>query len=80
VDTYAVRGSSPLPIQIRQYVVIGRAKPSDKEANPTLFRMRVFAKDQVRARSKFWYFLKRYKNIRKVQGQTVAVHEVGKQK
>ena len=64
------------PLQIRQFIVIGRAKPSEANENPALFRMRVFAKDQVRAKSKFWYFLKRYKNIRKVQGQTVAVHEV----
>merc|ERR1712166_1225001 len=44
---------------VKQYYVVGRALPTEKVPEPELYRMRVFAKDAVRARSKFWYFMKR---------------------
>lgn len=53
---------------------------SEKEANPTLYRMRVFARDPVLARSKFWYFMKRQHKVRKIQGQIVSTSEVFEKK
>ena len=62
--------------QIRQYFVIGRGLPSEKNPNPKLYRMRVFAKNTVLAKSKFWYHMKRQHKVRKIQGEIVSVSEV----
>jgi len=62
--------------QVRQFFVIGRGLPSEKNPNPTLFRMRVFAKNPVLAKSKFWYHMKRQHKVRKVQGEIVSVQEI----
>jgi large subunit ribosomal protein L18Ae len=56
--------------------VVGRALPSEKNPNPELFRMRVFARDAVLARSKFWYHMKRQHKVRKIQGEIVSTSEI----
>ena len=61
---------------MRQFFVIGRGLPSEKNPNPTLYRMRVFAKNPVLAKSKFWYHMKRQHKVRKVQGEVVSVQEI----
>ena len=38
--------------------------------------MRVFARDQVLARSKFWYHMKRQHKVRKIQGEIVSTSEI----
>eukprot|EP00351_Strombidinopsis_sp_SopsisLIS2011_P003084 CAMPEP_0116877080 /NCGR_PEP_ID=MMETSP0463-20121206/8914_1 /TAXON_ID=181622 /ORGANISM="Strombidinopsis sp, Strain SopsisLIS2011" /LENGTH=61 /DNA_ID=CAMNT_0004524111 /DNA_START=134 /DNA_END=315 /DNA_ORIENTATION=+ len=48
---------------VKQFFVVGRALPSEKNPEPTLYRMRVFARDAVLARSKFWYFMKRQHKV-----------------
>lgn len=52
--------------------------PSEKDPNPTLYRIRVFAKNSVLAKSKFWYHMKRQHKVRKIQGEVVSVNEVSK--
>lgn len=37
-----------------QYQVVGRHLPSEREPEPTIFRMKLWATDAVRAKSKFW--------------------------
>ena len=59
---------------------MGRKLPSDKEADPTLYRMRVFARDAVLARSRFWYFMKRQHKVRKIQGEIVSTSEIFERK
>jgi len=61
---------------VRQFFVIGRGLPSEKIADPVLYRMRVFAKNPVLAKSKFWYHMKRQHKVRKVQGEIVSVQEI----
>ena len=56
--------------------MVGRKNPTDKDPNPKLYRMRVFAKNPVFAKSKFWYQLKRQQKIRRCQGEIVSVNEV----
>merc|ERR1712099_174890 len=61
-----------------QYQVVGRHLPRSSELNPTLFRMRIWATDVVRARSKFWYFLRKLHKIKKFNGQIITcnlIHE-----
>ena len=65
---------------MRQFYIVGRALPkvdgTDEEKNPQLYRMRMFARDAVLARSKFWYHMKRQHKIRKIQGEIVSTSEV----
>lgn len=37
-----------------QYQVVGRHLPTEKDAEPPVFRMKLWAEDPVRAKSKFW--------------------------
>lgn len=43
---------------IKTYQIIGRMKPSEKDPEPKVYRMKLFARDDVCARSKFWYFIR----------------------
>ncbi len=38
----------------KQWQVVGRHLPTEAEPNPTVYRMKVWATDSVRAKSKFW--------------------------
>jgi len=40
--------------KFHQYQVVGRHLPSEKEENPTIYRMKLWAEDAIRAKSKFW--------------------------
>lgn len=42
--------------------------------------MRVFARDAVLARSKFWYFMKRQHKVRKIQGEIISTSEIFERK
>merc|ERR1712032_463742 len=59
-----------------QYHVVGRHLPTESDPSPSLFRMKVWAVDEVCARSKFWYFIKRIKRVKKANGQIIAVNEI----
>lgn len=63
-------------VQVRQFQIVGRALPTDKVPEPPLYRMRVFARDAVLARSKYWYHMKRQHKVRKVQGEIISTSEV----
>merc|ERR1712224_11476 len=59
-----------------QYQVVGRHLPTESDPSPSLYRMKVWAVDEVCARSKFWYFIKRIKRVKKANGQIIAVNEI----
>lgn len=59
-----------------QYLVVGSHVASDKNPNPKIYKMRIFATDEVRAKSKFWYFLRRLNKIKKANGQILSCSEV----
>lgn len=40
--------------KFHQYQVVGRHLPTEKDAEPTIYRMKLWATDAVRAKSKFW--------------------------
>merc|ERR1719506_975384 len=74
---------SPCPSMrktVRQYWVVGRQTPSEANADPTCYRIRVFAKNTVLARSRFWYEMKRQNKVRKCQGEIVSVSEIFERK
>ncbi|QDZ21746.1 ribosomal protein L18 [Chloropicon primus] len=59
-----------------QYQIVGRHLPTEANPSPSLYRMKVWAVDEVCARSKFWYFIKRLKRVKKANGQIIAVNEI----
>ena len=59
-----------------EYQVIGRKLPSEKDANPKLYRMRVFAPNEVVAKSRFWYYLRKLRKVKKAAGELVAINQV----
>jgi hypothetical protein len=36
---------------VHQFLVVGRSHPSQENPNPKIFKMRIFANDEVRAKS-----------------------------
>ncbi|CAI2379934.1 unnamed protein product [Moneuplotes crassus] len=63
-------------MSIKQFLIAGRKLPSKNEPNPQIYKMRVFAKNSVLAKSKFWYFLKKQRRIKKANGEILAVSEI----
>lgn len=41
--------------KFHQYQVVGRHLPTEKDENPTIYRMKLWAEDSLRAKSKFWW-------------------------
>ncbi|KAM5578818.1 hypothetical protein ABKV19_008902 [Rosa sericea] len=60
-------------LKFHQYQVVGRALPKDAEDTPKIYRMKLWHTNDVRAKSKFWYFLKK---VKKSNGQIVAINEI----
>ena len=62
--------------RLREYQVIGRHLPTDTNTTPKLYRMRIFAPNDVVAKSRFWYFLAKLRKIKKANGEIVSLNEV----
>jgi len=61
---------------LKQYEVVGRKLPSEKEANPPLYKMRIFAPEKIVAKSRFWYFLRHLRKFKKMTGEIVSIKEI----
>ncbi|XP_052107408.1 aspartic proteinase nepenthesin-1 [Arachis duranensis] len=62
--------------RFHQYQVVGRALPTEKDEHPKIYRMKLWATNEVRAKSKFWYFLRKLKKVKKSNGQVLAINEI----
>nr|AAT08714.1 ribosomal protein L18A [Hyacinthus orientalis] len=62
--------------RFHQYQVVGRALPTPSDEHPKIFRMKLWATNEVRAKSKFWYFLRKLKKVKKSNGQVLAINEI----
>jgi hypothetical protein len=56
--------------------VIGRHLPTEANPTPSIYRMRIFAPNQVIAKSRFWYFLRGLRKVKKATGEIVSVNVV----
>lgn len=65
---------------INEYQVIGRHLPTEHEPTPKLYRMRIFAANEVVAKSRFWYFLRKLKKVKKTTGEIVSVNQISEKK
>jgi large subunit ribosomal protein L18Ae len=59
-----------------EYSVVGRKLPTEAEPEPKLYRMRIFAPNDVVAKSRFWYYLRQLKKVKKASGEIVALNIV----
>merc|ERR1712019_259215 len=59
---------------------IGRKMPTESEPVTPLYRMRIFATDQIVAKSRFWYFLRQLRKFKKTTGEIVSVEEIREKK
>lgn len=75
-----VKGDSSLSMKLRQFLVAGRKLPSESDPNPIIYRMRIFANDEIRAKSRFWYFARRLNKIKTAHGEIVSVEEITEKK
>eukprot|EP00842_Homolaphlyctis_polyrhiza_P004983 jgi/Hompol1/5486/HPOL_001986-RA len=62
--------------RLAEYQVVGRRLPTEKEPTPKLYRMRLFAPNNVVAKSRFWYFLKQVNKVKKASGEIVSVNQI----
>ncbi|PSN66637.1 ribosomal protein L18ae, partial [Corynespora cassiicola Philippines] len=62
--------------RIHEYQVIGRHLPTEANPTPKLYRMRIFAPNDVVAKSRFWYFLGKLRKIKKANGEIVSLNEI----
>jgi len=69
-----------LPTGQSQFQVVGRFVPNEKyteeNAMCKVYRMNLFAKNKVVARSRFWYFMGRMCRVKKANGQIIAVNQI----
>mmetsp|Transcript_43928 Transcript_43928/g.136078 ORF Transcript_43928/g.136078 Transcript_43928/m.136078 type:complete len:190 (+) Transcript_43928:110-679(+) len=65
-----------LKAKMHQYQIVGRAAPTPKNPTPKIFRMRLFARNVVLAKSRFWYFMKKLNKAKKSGGELLAVNEL----
>ncbi|VDM49104.1 unnamed protein product [Toxocara canis] len=63
-------------LQLREFIVVGRKLPTEKEPNPPLYRMQIFASNHVIAKSRFWYFTSMLRRVKKGHGEIVSCEEV----
>ena len=66
-----------MSFQLKQYKVIGRSMPTDKNRVPPLYQMKIFAPDKCTAKSRFWYFVCQLKKMKRTLGEIVVCQEVG---
>ena len=66
---------------MRHYQVVGRRRPDEKVgANPQIYRMKLFARDAVHAKSRFWYFLSKLRKMKRSTGDVLALNEIKEKK
>jgi len=66
--------------RLQEYQVIGRKLPSEADPAPKLYRMRLFAPNTVVAKSRFWYFLKKLRKVKKSAGEIVSLNVISEKR
>ena len=61
---------------MKLYQVVGRKAPTEQLPNPPAYRMKIFAMNEVMAKSRFWYFMHQYRKMKKTTGEILDVNEI----
>merc|ERR1712093_48616 len=64
----------------RQYEVVGRHVPTERDPNPKAYRIKLFSKNEANAKSRFWYFIRRIVKMKKASGEILSVREIFEKK
>ncbi|KAF3958503.1 hypothetical protein CMV_016604 [Castanea mollissima] len=62
--------------RFHQYQVVECALPTKSDEHPKIYRMKLWTTNEVRAKSKLWYFLRKLKKVKKSNGQVLAINEI----
>eukprot|EP00056_Hartaetosiga_gracilis_P014073 m.239633 g.239633 ORF g.239633 m.239633 type:complete len:180 (-) comp13956_c0_seq1:202-741(-) len=62
--------------ELNQYEVVGRKFPTEKDPNPKLYKMTIFANNITVAKSRFWYFLSQLRKMKKSTGQILKISQI----
>ncbi|GAB7355105.1 hypothetical protein MBLNU459_g5685t2 [Dothideomycetes sp. NU459] len=62
--------------RLQEYQVVGRLLPTEANPTPKLYRMRIFAVNDVVAKSRFWYFLSKLRKVKKANGEIVTLNKI----
>ncbi|XP_067000711.2 large ribosomal subunit protein eL20 isoform X1 [Anabrus simplex] len=62
--------------ELKEFEIIGRKLPTDKDKVTPLYKMRIFAPDAIVAKSRFWYFLRQLKKFKKTTGEIVSLKQI----
>merc|ERR1712184_29296 len=66
--------------QMKTFQVIGRAQPTEAVPEPKLYKMKLFAPNEVVAKSRYWYFLSQIVKAKRATGEIVSVKEIFEKK
>lgn len=55
---------------------MGRKLPTEQDPSPKVYALRLFAPNEVVAKSKFWYHLRRQLKTKAAQGQILSVNQI----
>jgi large subunit ribosomal protein L18Ae len=61
---------------MKLYQVVGRKAPTSTDASPPAYRMKIFAPNEVMAKSRFWYFMHQMRKMKKTTGEILDVNEI----
>mmetsp|Transcript_97963 Transcript_97963/g.211140 ORF Transcript_97963/g.211140 Transcript_97963/m.211140 type:complete len:175 (+) Transcript_97963:73-597(+) len=61
---------------MKLFQVVGRKAPTPTDPNPSAYRMKLFAANEVLARSRFWYFMHQMRKMKKTTGEILDVNEI----
>merc|ERR1711907_390240 len=64
----------------RQYEVVGRHVPTERDPNPKAYRIKLFSKNEANAKSRFWYFIRRIVKMKKANGEILQIREIFEKK
>ena len=57
---------------LKHYQVVGRETPSEKNANPTVYKFEVFAPNFVVAKSRFWKLMSEKNKVKSTHGDVLS--------
>lgn len=62
--------------RLQEFEVIGRHLPTEANPTPAMYRMTIFAPNTTVAKSRFWYFLRGLRKVKKATGEIVSVKAI----
>merc|ERR1711908_212203 len=72
-------GVAKMP-EFRQYEVIGRHVPTERDPAPKAYRIKLFTKNETQAKSRFWYFIRRIVKMKRANGEILSIREIFEKK